>query len=68
MLDGLRKAFRYLDSNGDGILEIEEMKRRFTYTDYASLTKHTVGDEFWPELLNEFDTSTGASLTYDRFK
>lgn len=41
-------AFDVLDSNGDGTLEVDEIKQRFTYTNYENLTKLTVGDEFWP--------------------
>lgn len=61
-------AFDVLDSNGDGTLEVDEIKQRFTYTNYENLTKLTVGDEFWPQLLEKFDTSSDGKVTYEQFK
>ena len=61
-------AFDVLDTNGDGTLEIDEIKWRFTYSNYADLTKLTVGDEFWPQLLEEFDSSSDGKITYKQFK
>ena len=57
-------AFKVLDTNGDGTLETEEIKWRFTYTNYENLTKLSVGDEFWPQLLQDFDYLGDGKVTY----
>lgn len=67
--ESLKRAFDSLDTNGDGTLELEEIKHRFSYTNYEDLTKLTVGEDFWPQLLQEFDTTgQDGKIAFNQFK
>ena len=61
-------AFNVLDKDGDGELAVEEIKWRFSYTNYENLTKLNVEDDFWQKLIDDFDSNSNGTITFNEFK
>ena len=53
----LKNAFRALDKNGNGKIEVEEIKGAFSYGNIDNLSFHgvNVNESFWTKLMSELD-------------
>ena len=64
----LRIAFDTMDLNGNGKVTVDELKWRFSSTNFAgSAELEGVDEEFWNRLIRSIDSDNDGTITFEEF-
>ena len=66
--ENLQLAFKYLDKNGDGKIDIDEIKEAIAPTTTGSLEHSKVDHSFWIEMMQEIDKDGNGTIEYNEFR
>ena len=64
----LRIAFDTMDLNGNGTVTVDELKWRFSSTNFCgSAELEGVDEDFWNRLIRNFDSDNDGMITFEAF-